>query len=96
MGTAYLKSATPSSAINGFKKTGIADIDIHVFDEDDFVPSSVTEITIDQTNDNLTIDVSSMNDLSITPMNDCNSFQFCRKCRTKCSYDANKQGQFIR
>ncbi len=37
-------------------------------------PSSVTEITIDQTNDNLTMDVSPMNDLSITPINDCNSF----------------------
>lgn len=40
----YLKAATPANAISGFKKTGIADSDIDVFTDADFLPSQVTEI----------------------------------------------------
>ncbi|XP_043228646.1 uncharacterized protein LOC122384902 [Amphibalanus amphitrite] len=41
-GEAYLKAATPATAINAFKKCGIFPIDMDVFAEEDFSPSDVT------------------------------------------------------
>ncbi|XP_018560825.1 uncharacterized protein LOC108903210 [Anoplophora glabripennis] len=41
--SAYLQSATPQNAINGFKKSGITDGDIDVFSDIDFAPSLVTD-----------------------------------------------------
>lgn len=44
---AYLKAATPSNAIKGFEKTGIAKCDMGVFTEADFLPADVTNIETD-------------------------------------------------
>lgn len=41
-GEAYFFAATQSNAIEGFKKTGIADCDINVFQDRDFRPADVT------------------------------------------------------
>lgn len=43
---AYLKAATPSNAISGFTKSGIANCDINVFTDLDFLPSQVTEVAL--------------------------------------------------
>jgi len=45
-GEAYLRAAVPLTAINGFRKTGIAPVDRHVFTEADFVASETTDIEI--------------------------------------------------
>lgn len=41
---AYLKAAVPNNAIKGFTKTGIADCNIDVFSDYDFLPADVTDI----------------------------------------------------
>ena len=43
MGDAWLKAATPSNIMSGFKTSGIWPIDRHVFSADHFLPSSVTD-----------------------------------------------------
>ena len=43
-GKAYLRSATPSIAINGFKSCGLRPVDRHVFDEHDYFACDPAEI----------------------------------------------------
>ncbi|KAJ2937446.1 hypothetical protein O0L34_g19354 [Tuta absoluta] len=43
VGSAYLKSMTPSNIVNAFKKCGIFPYDDEVFTDIDFLPSSVTD-----------------------------------------------------
>lgn len=43
VGIAYPRGVTPVNITAGFKKTGIFPFDCHVFNEDDFLPSSVTD-----------------------------------------------------
>ena len=43
VGVAYPRGVTPVNIIAGFKKTGIFPFDRHVFNEEDFLPSSVTD-----------------------------------------------------
>lgn len=43
-GEAYKASYTTANAISGSKVTGIADCDMSVFTDDDFLPASVTEL----------------------------------------------------
>lgn len=45
-GAAYTRAATMSNAVNGFRKTGIYPTDMHVFSDDDFLPSATTEIEL--------------------------------------------------
>ena len=42
-GEAWMKAATPKNIISGFRVSGIWPFDRHVFGEDDFMPSSVTD-----------------------------------------------------
>lgn len=41
---AYLKAAVPNNAIKGFRKTGISDCNMDVFEDYDFLPAQVTDI----------------------------------------------------
>lgn len=41
---AFIRAATMSTAINGFKKTGVWPVDPNVFSDADFLPSATTEI----------------------------------------------------
>jgi len=43
MGDAWLKAATPSNIMSGFKTSGIWPIDRHIFSADHFLPSTVTD-----------------------------------------------------
>ena len=43
-GKAFIRSATMSTAVNGFRKTGIWPVDKNVFEESDFLPCSTTDI----------------------------------------------------
>lgn len=49
---AYLKAATPATAINAFAKTGVCPFDDNVFEEWMFQPSSTTDKPINQDQDN--------------------------------------------
>ncbi|XP_045778142.1 uncharacterized protein LOC123876058 [Maniola jurtina] len=42
IGTAFIRTMTPTNIINAFKKTGIHPFDRNVFTEEDFLPSAVT------------------------------------------------------
>lgn len=42
-GESYLKAAVPTTAINGFRKTGIAPFDPNVFSDVEFAPSETTD-----------------------------------------------------
>lgn len=44
MGKAYLRAATVSVAVNGFRKTGISPFNRFVFNDVDFAPAEVTDI----------------------------------------------------
>lgn len=46
-GGAFLHAATMSTAINGFKKTGIWPSDLNVFAEADYLPSATTDIQLE-------------------------------------------------
>ena len=46
-GKAYLRSATPSIAINGFKSCGLCPVDRYVFDEHEYFPCDPAEILED-------------------------------------------------
>ncbi|XP_045762732.1 uncharacterized protein LOC123865623 [Maniola jurtina] len=43
IGTAFIRTMTPTNIINAFKKTGIHPFDRNVFTEEDFLPSAVTD-----------------------------------------------------
>lgn len=45
-GKAFIRSATMSTAVSGFRKTGIWPVDKSVFEESDFLPASTTDIPI--------------------------------------------------
>lgn len=45
-GKAFIRSATMSTAVSGFRKTGIWPVDKNVFEESDFLPASTTDIPI--------------------------------------------------
>ena len=45
-GAAFLHAATMSTAINGFRKTGIWPPDLNVFSDADFLPSATTDIQL--------------------------------------------------
>ncbi|XP_030754783.1 uncharacterized protein LOC115881449 [Sitophilus oryzae] len=47
-GNAYLRAATMSVAINGFRKTGIWPVDRNIFVDVDFLPADVTDVPIEQ------------------------------------------------
>jgi len=47
LGKAYLKAATMTTAINGFKATGIWPLDPNNFNESDFLASATTEIELE-------------------------------------------------
>lgn len=61
-GKAYLKVSTMTTAINGFRATGIWPVDANIFKEDDFLPSAATDININV-----------LNSLSIVQQNISNS-----------------------
>ncbi|XP_053600802.1 uncharacterized protein LOC128682843 [Plodia interpunctella] len=42
-GDAYLKAASAQNAVNGFKATGIWPVNRHIFSDDDYLPSSLTD-----------------------------------------------------
>ena len=42
-GIAYGKAATVSTAVNGFRKSGVCPINPMVFNDDDFCPAEVTD-----------------------------------------------------
>lgn len=50
-GIAYLKAFSPENIINGFKYTGIWPINRHIFTEDDFLCSYVTDRNLAETED---------------------------------------------
>ncbi|XP_072388730.1 uncharacterized protein [Diabrotica undecimpunctata] len=45
-GTAFIQAAAMSTAINGFRKTGIWPCDMNVFKDEDFLPSATTNIEL--------------------------------------------------
>lgn len=45
-GAAFIRAATTSTALNGFKKTGIWPLDPNIFTDIDFMPSTTTDIEI--------------------------------------------------
>lgn len=45
-GKAFIRAATMSTAVNGFRKTGIWPVDRNVFKESDFLPCSTTDIIL--------------------------------------------------
>lgn len=51
VGTAFLKTAVPTTAINGFRKAGIVPFNRFTFNDDDFAPSMVTDVTMDEDSD---------------------------------------------
>lgn len=42
-GEAYMRAASAQNAINGFKSTGVWPTDRHIFDESDFLPTTLTD-----------------------------------------------------
>lgn len=51
LGSAFLKSAVPATAINGFRKVGIVPFNRYVFNDSDFAPSMVTDVPLDDDSD---------------------------------------------
>ncbi len=45
-GKAFVRSATMTTAVNGFRKTGIWPVDRNVFDKSDFLPSATTDVPL--------------------------------------------------
>jgi hypothetical protein len=45
-GEAYIKAATPATAINGFKKCGIVPLDPNIFEDTDFIAAQTTDIAL--------------------------------------------------
>ena len=43
-GKAFTRAMTPSNILSGFRATGVFPMDMHVFQDDDFMPSFATEI----------------------------------------------------
>ncbi|KAJ4448484.1 hypothetical protein ANN_10500, partial [Periplaneta americana] len=70
---AYLRAATPTNAINGFKKCGLYPLDQDVFDDTDFAPSLPTDRPLDHvesSNDSETLRVDPVPSTSSDTPND--------------------------
>ncbi|KAJ4447651.1 hypothetical protein ANN_09658 [Periplaneta americana] len=72
-GEAYLRAATPTTAINGFKKCGLYPLDQDVFDDTDFAPSLPTDRPlnhVESSNDSETLPVDPVPSTSSDTPND--------------------------
>lgn len=51
-GNAYMRASTMTTAVNGFRKTGIWPVNMNVFEDADFLPSATTDIQLPPANTN--------------------------------------------
>ena len=73
-GMAYTKAFTPSNIINGFKVCGLYPLNPDIFSEEDFLPSSVTDIPLTSEDNNPPMS-SQGSLLSTPPKSDCTNLK---------------------